>query len=392
MKHTSILNAAALFLSCFAVACGLKENTPHTSSIASVAIPQTDVRDQNKIGFCWAYAGIGLIESKLKSEQNLSFDFSEEALGFYRIIEELKLYTNAYQTDATTKFEEVEQAVLKASLQGWVVRRPKDFPLPDTFELMEKYGVIPESAWSVKFKSAEATDQMIAEIRADYLKLLKEKGRAGTITDEDYLQILGSPKAFGSVPPTSFEYNGEAIKAQDFVSNVAKFKASDYVLVEAQTSRDLPKIVSALKQTLAMGLSVPLGFGVTFALLKEGTFSYPVKNHEFYDKVATKRAASVFAKDGGHAVLITDFVNQGGREGAIAPEELAAEVAKPEDELLYIKVKNSWGLEAARNEGDVSIGGAKDGYYRLDLGYLRGEADSAVLSVVVPTKIAESLK
>gem|GEM_PF-4690133 len=49
-------------------ACGT--NTPaqsNDSSLQSVAIPQTDVRDQGRFGICWAYGTTGLIESCSKA-------------------------------------------------------------------------------------------------------------------------------------------------------------------------------------------------------------------------------------------------------------------------------------------------------------------------------------
>ncbi len=398
MKFKSMLHSSILVSVLLVGACGMRDisnQNTQRSSISSVSIPQTAVRNQMNIGFCWAYSGIGLLESKLKTGMGMQFDFSEEALGFYRIIEELSFYTKAYQADPQTTFAELTAAVQKSTLQGWIVKRDpadKSFQMRDTLELIEFYGVIPESAWNIKFSSPVKTERMTAAVKSAYLKLLQLKGRSGTITTDDYLNILAQPNAFGSIPPNQFNFNGQIITAQAFVRDVANFRASDFVSLDAKTSRDVPKIVSALKQTLARGISVPIGFGVNFSMLNKGTFTFPNRSDSEYDNIPEKESLKAFAKDGGHAVLVTDFVNKGGREGAIPAAELQVELAKSSEELSYVKVKNSWGLKAASNEGGVSIGGASDGYFRLELGYMKGSADAAFLTIVVPANIAAAIK
>jgi C1A family cysteine protease len=50
---------------------------PNASKIKTVDIPQTAVKDQNSIGFCWYYATMGLIETLMLKKTGQSVDLSE---------------------------------------------------------------------------------------------------------------------------------------------------------------------------------------------------------------------------------------------------------------------------------------------------------------------------
>jgi hypothetical protein len=398
MKLKSLFQVALTLLPTLLVACGAPVDASReqpASSLATVAIEQTAVRDQMAVGFCWAYASMAFMESKYLAEKSEKVDLSEEALGFYRIIDQLEYLTSLYQKDGTATHAELAQVVNKASLQGWFVRRdPKDtrFKMHDAFELIDLYGVVPESVWNVKFDAGKKTTTMENAVRSGYLALMKRKGKSGTVSLQDLKSILAHPKAFGSVPPSEFSFQGRQVSAKELAREVMGFRGSDYSLVAAESSRDLGKVVTALKRGLARGLSVPIGFGVTFSMLKQGNFSHENRPDSFYDSISQEEAARVFVKDGGHAVLVTDYVNKGGREGAMSESEVAAETAKSSEELDYVKFKNSWGLKAGSNERGSRISGSVDGYYKLDLGYLKGEADAGMLNVVVPNDIAAALQ
>jgi hypothetical protein len=133
-------------------------------------------------------------------------------------------------------------------------------------------------------------------------------------------------------------------------------------------------------------VSVPLGFPVNFDLLKSDTFT---------GKGADLSDAELFEKDGGHAVLIDDFVNQGSAEGALPLAQLALEFLRPTKDLGFFVFKNSWGKNARTNEFGKVLEGSKTGYYKIDREYLQGSANMSkldkykgILEVVVPSDIA----
>ncbi len=93
-------------------------------------------------------------------------------------------------------------------------------------------------------------------------------------------------------------------------------------------------MVAAAKRALVPGISVPLSYLADSAFVSNGVY----------------RAYAVPDKHTGHAVLVTAFVNNAGRECVIPEADLRAELAKGYDSLAYLKFKNSWGLSARTNE------------------------------------------
>jgi hypothetical protein len=95
--------------------------------------------------------------------------------------------------------------------------------------------------------------------------------------------------------------------------------------------------------------------------------------------------------------LIDDFVNIGGKEGALPVAELLQEFLRPTKDLDYFVFKNSWGTDAKMNEAGVVISGSETGFYKMDREYLVGSANlssnpdlAGFLEVVVPIDIARN--
>lgn len=64
--------------------------SPHRTYLKQIkGIKQTNVKDQAFLNYCWAYSNIGLLESNLIKKASIDIDLNEEALGFYRMAEEL---------------------------------------------------------------------------------------------------------------------------------------------------------------------------------------------------------------------------------------------------------------------------------------------------------------
>ncbi|NBO37867.1 hypothetical protein EBU99_04710, partial [bacterium] len=108
-----------------------------------------------------------------------------------------------------------------------------------------------------------------------------------------------------------------------------------------------------------------------------------------------------YGRDGGHLVLVTDFINKGGSRGAVTDANLQLELMKPAADLDAFLFKNSWGVGAKTNEAGKPVGSSVDGYYRMDLSYLSGIAKipaatrnpwAATLAVVPRSLVASELK
>lgn len=355
-------------------ACG---QPSQQSGTKTVEIPQSEIEDQMKVGFCWAYAGTGLVESEVKRQSGIQLNLSEEALGFYRMAEGLYYWTQNLQG------QELLSTIAQDTMQGWLLSSDE---VPDTFKLISKYGVVPESAWNIKFTKSETTDKLVKAVRRAMNKKVFNATDTKKITVEEIIRdVLLAPGAWPSEPPRSFTFEAATYSPLSFLAKL-KFDAGLFKPVTVETPADLTKLIAASKRALVRGLTVPLGFPVNFDRLKADRFTgvgVNLNNH------------ANFFRDGGHAVLIDDFINVGGREGAIPLAEALTEFLKPPTDLDYLVFKNSWGKEAETNEAGIPISGSLTGYYKMDYDYLKGSANlttdesfKGILEIMVPADIA----
>jgi hypothetical protein len=369
-----------LAVSSLLVACG--PNVVADSQVDSVAIPQTPVDNQGFMGFCWAYGGTGLVESYYKSFAGKTVNLSEEALAFFHMAHGIrKLYKTMHGID-------LYRALSYDRLpEGWFLRLAPgtaDFELTeddiDGLEIMKRYGVWPESVWSTKGRTAEERATMLRAIskRArDYMNTFDLQN--GTIEDVINNVLIGS-SAFPSRPPLQFVYEGKTFTPQSFLSSM-DFNPDQYAAFDIRGVRDLAKMVTVTKKTLARGISVPMGFPINISRLKNDTFSGKgVPSSTIGDMVN-------FTREGGHLVLVTDFVNQNGVEGATTEERLRSEVNRSPDDLDYVVFKNSWGLGAKTSESGAVLGGSDSGFYKMDRDYLLGASKVGEYSGWTPLQV-----
>ena len=384
-----------------ATACGVSQPMAEVSVPSSVEIPQSQIESQLKVGMCWSYATIALVESDFKMRTGRELNLSEEALGFYRILEELY-----YIAKTNTDLEDTLTALQTKSFEGWILKKTaamnaamrgadegasRALPLPDAFELLSKYGVVPEDQWSFKFETREETKRVIDAIKVAFAQFLKATPPAQILEwgKEKVLEILithvmTAPGAFPARPPESIVDGGRRVKPNSFLKQGLGFQPLSFGYVDAQKPEDLPPFIAAIKRALVRGVSVPLGYPVNFDRLHGDRFSGA--------GVDTSRPENFF-REGGHAVLIKDFVNVGGVEGGIPLPQLAREFARSPLDLDYFVVKNSWGLKARTNEAGIPIGGSETGYYKIDRSYLLGATGVSqvlpgLLVAIVPKDIA----
>lgn len=361
--------------------CG---RTMKPARLDTVEVPQTPIKSQYRIGFCWSYGTIGFLETLMIKKTGQTMDFSEEALGFYRMAEELKALSKKFPASELADVDMVSKKVFEG-LQGWDMTFNPAYnpgmPVRNSMQLVQDYGVVPESAWSYKFKTDEQIDKFSATVFAGFASLMTQRGQ-GNITQDMVFDLLASPDAFGSRPPTEFDYTSPAgdtakISAKDFVSNVIGFTPDDYTYLIPDQTIGYDQIVKATKLTLARGINVPLSYAIYDGAINQWDASHSAKD---LDPANLKL-------DGGHLVLITDFVNKGGRPGAVANDVLQTELAKPSSELDFVVIKNSWDT---RPQSPVL---RLPGYYTMDQSYIsllsKKQTD---ITVVVPRDIAFAVR
>lgn len=361
----------ALFsiLALSAAACGKRQSS---SGIDSVSIAQTPVENQKKAGFCWAYATIGLVESDVKMRTQKELKLSEEAIAFYRMAEGL------YQQTQTLSGAQLETSIREGSLEGWYVKiNSQNFP--DGLGLVAKYGVVPESVWNRKFTITGEVKQLSSVVKAEMLKLIDSKNPKQITLEEIIQSALLAPGAWATEPPKSFTIEGKVYTPHSYLKEIG-FDPAAFRSVSANSHAEVDKVIAAAKRALVRGVSVPLGFPINLARLTSARFS---------GKGVDLNTRANFLNEGGHAVLITDFVNKNSKAGALPTSELILELKRPSADLSHFIFKNSWGANAQANESGSTLSGTSSGYYEIDREYILGSSIvGGSLNVVVPKDIA----
>ncbi|NBX17507.1 MAG: hypothetical protein EBR09_09100 [Proteobacteria bacterium] len=367
------------------------------SSLSTVAIPQTGVRDQGRLGICWAYGTTALIESELLRTKNIQADISEEALAFEHMAEALRA-----QFAKMTSWDLVDFMMRGQLPEGWATRTTKELASMyedsphvqhDALALIKIHGAVPESAWSFKIKTIQEKDQLVRAVRENIRRTLAEGLIIQKLTIEqikDLILVGRYGTAFPSRPPSYFQWQGEFTTARDFAAGYLNFNPDAWEAIAISKEEDIPSFVQGVKETLARGHSVPLAFPINIDRISGDTFRADTPSKDY--------SWSSYGRDGGHLVLVTDFMNKGGTRGAVSQATLNDELNKPASELDALLFKNSWGIGAKMNEKGQPVGMSPDGYYRMEAGYILGISKIpaatrnpwAVTLAVVPREIANA--
>lgn len=377
MSRRATLYVLSLFMLVMSQGCGAR---PPLASNKSVDIGQTPVKGQGESGFCWAYATTGFFEAMLLKKTGVALDLSPEALGFYRIADELYALSQRFPADELRTGAQVRAKSFE-DLEGWdLIFQPSYTPgyqAPGAFELARRHGVVPETVWSFKFTSKNKNKTLFNAVFTNFAALMQAHGQ-NQVTRAMILDMLAAKDVFGSRPPTEFSLD-TAISgrrdwsATDFVAEAIGFKPEAFTYMIPDAGVGYSQLATATKETLARGLDVPLGFTIYGDEPDAGDGSFSGhRSHHGGD-----------AKDNGHVVLVTDFVNNGSSPGDIGDKALAEEVAKSPAELAYVVLKNSWGTRTHSPHLPHA------GYYTMDRAYLEilaGRRED--MTLIVPTDIA----
>jgi hypothetical protein len=84
---------------------------------------------------------------------------------------EMSAVAKKYRT-APIPADEVRKWLENKSLEGWFVRSHEASPVDDAMELIDRYGHVPESAWSLKFKSRADVNALKRAMIEPYIDFL----------------------------------------------------------------------------------------------------------------------------------------------------------------------------------------------------------------------------
>lgn len=321
----------------------------------AVDTANTSTKTQGQVNLCWAYSAVAMIESRYKIKTGVEIDLSEEAIGFFHLAEQIKetMDKNLSTGKITRKFDVIyaESGYMTGGRQAAAGSR-------GALELIERWGLVPESLWKIKFDEYSHVESYQKSINSEFIQLQNDLLGKQSVVQYNQVFSMLTRDAFPSVPPVDGFDNGSGyMNSVQYAKDVIGFKASDYESVSFMKANgsEMLHSLERVKRSLANGLAVGIGISMP-------------SNDEPVSRISGTRflgIGSTYLIEGGHAMVITDFRNSGGSFGKSADVE--SEVAKPIDSGFQLRLKNSWGSQSGYNEFGEKV---STGYYDMDVGYI----------------------
>lgn len=353
--------SSALF---FIAAASLGACRPKDSSSDPNAVwtSNTSIKQQGVVGFCWAYAAVAMIESRYLAQTGKEIDLSEEAVGYFHLAEKLqslmdtklkegKIDSVLYVDPATKKEHTIAHGSLEGSVinQGWTGSK-------GAFALIERWGLIPESQWTVKFEDSLDIEISRESLDEEFVELRKRiDGKQRVVQMNQIFEVLNSG-TFSKTPPVDAFDNGSGrMNAVQYAKNVIRFNPKDYydVFINSSNKGTLPQAIEDVKRSLARGQVVGLAV------------SMPAADQQRLVSNQFVGFGRPFEIRGGHSMVITDFRNAGGTFGP--SDKLDQEMKTPLGPGFQLRLKNSWGSRSGFNEFGQKV---TTGFYDMYIGYL----------------------
>lgn len=176
-----------------------------------VDLDKTNIKNQNKTGTCWSFAGNSFIESELIRIGKGQYDLSEMYVVRMTYLDKADNYVRYH---GKTQFG-----------QGALSH--------DLLKSIEKYGIVPEEIYSGNSESGKHNHSEMFGILSDIVsRVVRTSPNDRTTKWKDaYESVLN---VYLGVVPTEFEYMGKKYTPQSF-ANVLGIKASDYIDVTSFT-------------------------------------------------------------------------------------------------------------------------------------------------------------
>lgn len=177
-----------------------------------ITIPTTSVKDQNKSGTCWCFAGTSFFEDEILRQNGDSLDISE-------------MYTvrRCYE----------DKARLYIRMHGHSTLSPGGSIL-DVPYVWERYGALPEDVYpGLSYGEDNHIHAELDAVISAYLNAIKDAPakRLSTVWMDGLKGILDA--YLGEVPET-FEYNGRTYTPQSYAQSLG-LNADDYIALSSFT-------------------------------------------------------------------------------------------------------------------------------------------------------------
>lgn len=170
-----------------------------------VTIPSTSVKDQNRSGTCWSFAGTGFIEDAVRKAGGDSLDLSEMF---------------------TVRQCYLEKARRDVRLQG-TGNTGEGGSIVDVAYVMDRYGAIPEEIYAgLNYGEKKHDHSELARAIDSYMNAINRSSKPTPAWEAGLEGILDA--YFGPVPET-FEYKGKIYTPKSFAESLGFNFMEDFV-------------------------------------------------------------------------------------------------------------------------------------------------------------------
>ncbi len=340
---------------------------------AGKPVEHTSVKDQGRVGFCWSYSTTARIEAEYLKKTGITLDLSEEFIGFYHIYDQILALAPTY---FTTMERKPGKSGFGTDLLIYFFFHPgegaPDLTLANA--LIEKYGIVPESAFSYKITGGFLQRGVEGRVRRFINQILRdpvknreyrELNKDGSVSSRpvpakilaELAKIYTLESEFDPAPKPGevcrscelmaaiqgFDFGGAHYTPKTFAKNLLGFSAANYEQIKV-TPKNQAEAYARLQASLENGDAAEIGL-----TLFNGYHEAHLGNAVFSPE--TCGATTPCEVAGGHALLI---VNR-----TIDPATRRTN---------GIVVKNSWGTKTGRDaNGEFS---ASKGYDIITPDYL----------------------
>ena len=334
-------------------------------SQTSSNIPQTSVKNQGVVEFCWAYSAVGLIESEILKNSGTSYDLSEEYIGVMYLLEQVSKLGKDYRAGTIGRGAYEEWLVHDVTEGGWTSTSKQldqlyqdyftKFNMNGAFELIDKYGLVQESDWRVKISNEEEKYVFVSSIKRTFNNMVKDPNK--NLDPVDIFEELTDAGLLPKLSATPLRPSSWNIKPLEQFSIAAG--ANTHIAAE--------QAVTKLVQALDNGTAAVIEVGVDWNRIGLDFSPRLPAYHKDLERPVQPRQ---FNLQGGHAMLVTEYKMR---------SDIPSGKAFDARDLDYIKVKNSWGSGINEFGREIESGG----YYYLSWEYLRDAGLAGHLSFII---------
>ena len=176
-----------------------------------ISLPTTPVKNQNKSGTCWCFAGTSMLEEDILRRGGEELDLSE------------MYWVRQNYIDKARKYVSMDGKINFAQGGGFA----------DVLEAAELYGAVPEEVYTgLNYGEDKHSHYEMADALKAYLDAII--GRDGTLTDAWLNGFIGILDAYLGAVPEEFTYNGKKYTPQSFARAIS-LKPEEFVSVTSYT-------------------------------------------------------------------------------------------------------------------------------------------------------------